>query len=260
MHKTALTFAATLILVTVTMVGQARADQYRYIGVHPIPARGKGKVHLCHIRAPHVHAYAPVHADVLYRDYDGWAYFVGDPVAYGYDGDTHVYVGAHPIEVDADVVVDVDVPAKPFVVYCYLKGPHYHVFAPPDDAPFTVKADAYYYVGDYPDSFRHDMDHRVGINVIYEPIVYTRPVIEVEPPVGYHDVFVDVDVHAHPVVVHEPPARAHVGGGISVGIEIPVPTLEVNVGGGVVVHEHHHGRGHAYGHRKYKHKKHKHWH
>lgn len=254
-------FVATVMAGMVAVsAGQARADQHRFIGMHPIP--GEGPATLCHIHAPHVHAYAPVKVDVLYRDYDGWAYFVGDPVAYGYEGDTHVYVGAHPIAANAVVTVDVDVPAEDMTVYCYMKGPHYHGFVPPPDAAFEVKADAHFYVGDYPKHFHRARPKLARINVIYEPIVYTRPVVEVTPPAGYHDVFVEVS--AHPGRGHGPPpharggGRAHVGGGLSLDVSIPVPTVEVSVGGGVVVHDHHHHRKHK--HRKHKHRKHKHRH
>ena len=62
-----------------------------------------------------------------YRDHDGFKYFVGDPVAYGWDGEKHAYYGHHPIPVDA--LVDGD----PDTEWCYIDGPHYHAWAPPPD-------------------------------------------------------------------------------------------------------------------------------
>ena len=47
-------------------------------------------------------------------------YFVGDPVAYKYDGPKHSYKGPHPIHVEAVVGGDPD------VEYCYIEGPHFH--------------------------------------------------------------------------------------------------------------------------------------
>ena len=69
----------------------------------------------------------------------------------------------------------------------------------------------------------------VGINAIYKPLVYTRPVIEVEPPSGWIGARVDlvpaaVVVEAPPPVVVEPPrGRAVVG--VGVDVHIPVPTI-----------------------------------
>src|SRR5262245_7003669 len=93
--------------------GKGKGKQVHYVGIHPI-----GKAHgggLCHIEVPHVHIYAP--GDVVqYRDYHGDNYFVGDPVAYGWEGDKHAYYGHHPIYVEA--VVDGGGTGDP--VYCYL--------------------------------------------------------------------------------------------------------------------------------------------
>src|SRR5512144_352724 len=71
--------------------------QVRYIGIHPIPRSDGGGI--CYIEGPHVHIYD---ADrVQYRDHRGASYFVGDPVAYGYDGQRYAYKGHHPIHVSA---------------------------------------------------------------------------------------------------------------------------------------------------------------
>ena len=56
--------------------------QVRFVGIHPIPKPEGGGI--CYIEGPHVHIYD---ADkIQYRDHRGANYFVGDPVAYGYDG------------------------------------------------------------------------------------------------------------------------------------------------------------------------------
>src|SRR5258708_7961868 len=95
--------------------------QVRFVGIHPIPkAEGGG---MCNIEGPHVHIY--VANKLEYRDHDGDNYFVGDPVAYKYDGPKYSYKGPHPIHVEAVVGGDPD------VEYCYIEGPHYHYFAPP---------------------------------------------------------------------------------------------------------------------------------
>ena len=83
-------------LVLVTSLAVAGRKQTRYIGIHPIPkAEGGG---FCNIEGPHVHVFAANKLE--YRDHRGANYFVGDPVAYGYDGPRHSYKGHHPIHVD----------------------------------------------------------------------------------------------------------------------------------------------------------------
>ncbi len=216
-------------------------SQVRFVGVHPIArVHGGG---LCHIELPHVHVYEPVGERVQYRDHDGDHFFVGDPVAYGWDGDKHAYYGHHPI--DVDVVVG----GHDQTEYCYLDGAHYHAYAPPPELAFEVRAGASWYVGDVPDVYLAGRKTYDAIDVIYEPIVYPRPVVVVEdaPPQ-----WIGVTVHAHlPAVVVDAPAvvveapRAHVRAGVeviapSLEISVGVPTLQIELGGGVVVHDHHH--------------------
>ena len=97
--------------------------QVRYAGIHPV-AKGEGGG-ICHIEGPHVHIYAANKLE--YRVYADNNVFVGDPVAYGWDGPKYAYKGNHPIQVNAVV----DVGAEPHVQYCYIDGPHYHYFEPP---------------------------------------------------------------------------------------------------------------------------------
>lgn len=228
----------------------ARAEQVKYVGGHPIPGGG-----FCHIEAAHVHVYKPhkekKKVDVMYRVHDGHHHFVGDPVGHGYDGPKHAYYGHHPIAVD----VAYGAPARGaphHIEYCYLDGPHYHWYAPPADLEFTVKGDAYWYVGTYPPAYGKRKKAMMEINAIYHPITYARPVIEVEPPAAY--VGPVLEVHAPVVEVGGPvveveAAHGHVRGPmvhgeIRAGVEVhvPAPRLEVGVAvpGVVVVEEHHH--------------------
>jgi hypothetical protein len=227
--------------------GKGKGKQVHYVGIHPIAkAHGAG---LCHIEVPHVHVYAP--ADMVqYRDYRGDHYFVGDPVAYGWEGDKHAYYGHHPIHVQA--IVDGGAVGEP--VYCYLDGPHYHGFEPPMGviADFKVEADAYFYVGEPLPVYVEARPQLVKINAIYTPIEYVRPVVTVEPPSAWIGI-------RFPIVVVEPaPAPAAViveGPRARAGVEVVVPAVEIrppsievgvgiSVGGGVVV-----GGGHDRGHR-----------
>src|SRR5690606_33299798 len=103
--------------------------------------------------------------------------FVGDPVAYGWDGPRHAYKGHHPVQVN--VVAGV---GEPFTHYCYLDGPHYHHWDAPQGPEFKIVGDAYFYVGEPAPLYLEARPAYIGINATYEPIAYTRPVIEVEPP------------------------------------------------------------------------------
>ena len=236
--RTLLFTIAALALMAGTAL--AAGKQVKYLGIHPIAkANGGG---FCYIEGPHVHIYA---ADkVQYRDHRGYQHFVGDPVAYGYDGPKHAYKGHHPIHVNA-VVGDED----PDDEYCYINGPHYHYFEP-EQPDFQLVGGAYFYVGEPPKAYIEARPQYVGINTYYEPVVYTRPVVEVAPPQGWIGARVDV---VGPAVVVAPPAavvvvppRPHVE------VVVPAPSIEVgigvHVGGGVLV-----GPGHGHG--KFKQKK-----
>jgi hypothetical protein len=242
LRTTFLVLACTLALAAGARAAEAK--QYRYVGEHPMA----GGV-FCHIRAPHVHISAPVKADLQYRQHDGWNYFVGDPVAYGYDGPKYAYEGAHPIHVD--VAVGEPEPSGDAIVYCYLKGPHYHVVAPPPDTHFALRGDVYWYVGDFPPEFAAERPKLAKINLVYEPIAYERPVVLVAPPPEWHDVLI-VDARAPNVVVEADAPAPVVEGGVvasggvgvqaGVAVHIPVPTVQFGVSVGaapVVVEERH---------------------
>jgi hypothetical protein len=137
--RTLMLAIALIAIAAPTAIAQAK--QVRYVGIHPIPKSEGGG--MCYIEGPHVHLYA---ADpVQYRDHRGSNYFVGDPVAYGFDGKRYAYKGHHPIHVESVVGDDMA-----DVQYCYIDGPHYHYFAPPDDPEFRVVGGAYFYVGEPP--------------------------------------------------------------------------------------------------------------
>ena len=95
----------------------------------------------------------------------------------------------------------------------------------------------------------------IEINAMYTPIVYARPVIEVDAPVGW------IGLHATygigmgivaPVVV-APRAHVHTPGVVvDAHVHIPAPTLRVEVGVGFGGGVHVGGGG---GHRHHEHKK-----
>ena len=183
-----------LTLALVFTVPAAMADpgkQVRFAGIHPIPkAEGGG---ICYIEGPHVHIYAA--NKIEYRTHGKDNVFVGDPVAYGWDGPKYTYKGPHPVHVEAVVGGD------PGVEYCYLEGPHYHNFEPPEGPDFKVAGGAYFYVGHPRRAFMDERPTYVGINTVYRPLVYARPVVEVEAPVGW----IGVEIGVPAVIVHERP-------------------------------------------------------
>jgi hypothetical protein len=224
---------AAVAMALIIAHAAASAGQVKYAGAHPVATDEGG---FCYIEFPHVHVYPPAKADVLYRVHDDHHHFVGDPVAFGYDGPKHAYYGHHPVVVDLSTHLHAGAPATEF---CYIDGPHYHGYLPPPEVSFTVKGDAYWYTGKFPPAYHKHKKSLVKINTVYEPIVYTRPVVVVDsPPVGY----------VGPVLE----------------VHMPVPAIELNIGvPGVVIERKHRYR---YGkHKKYKkykkhHRRGKHWH
>jgi hypothetical protein len=240
---------ALVLLVAMTAAASANKKQVKYIGIHPIAKSHGGG--FCHIEGPHVHIFG---ADkVQYRDHRGHKHFVGDPVAYGYDGPRYAYKGHHPIHVDAVVHTD-----EPDVEFCYLDAPHYHYFTPPEGPEFEVVGETYFYIAEPPPVYIEARPAMVRINAMYRPLVYTRPVVTVEAPVGWIGARAEL---VTPVVVERP--RGHVVApaiGIDARVHIPAPSLRVEFGigaPGVVVHEHRHRykRHGKHKHKKYKHKK-----
>lgn len=237
-----------LALTVLVAMGTAAADkkQFRYVGIHPIPKGMGGGI--CHIQAPHVHVYAAVDGKVQFRDHDGWQYFAGDPVAYGWDGPKYAYYGHHPIPVGVVVGDDRD-----DTEYCYLDGPHYHAWVPPATLQLELRGGAYWYVGDFPPAYVEARPTYEPIDAVYAPIVYERPVVEISvaPPHWYGAVVVA------PAPVFVPPGHGgvppgHLRGGVGVGVVIPaprvrvefqVPTVQIGIGGGVIVRERGHGHG-----------------
>ncbi len=216
---------AVAAAVTAPVTAAPLVVQVHYVGIHPIPKSAGGG--LCYIEGPHVHVYE---ADKLqYRDHHGAHYFVGDPVAFGYDGKHYAYKGPHIIHVDMVLADD-----QPDEEFCYLEGPHFHYFAPPQSPEFELAGDAYFYVGEPPKVFVDARPAMVKINAMYTPIVYERPVITVQPPsawIGLRAEFMT------PAVVVEAP-HAHAAAGVfvappGVSIRAVMPSVHIGVGVGV---------------------------
>jgi hypothetical protein len=212
--------------------------QVRFAGIHPIPKSEGGG--MCYIEGPHVHIYA---ADpVEYRVHDNDNVFVGDPVAYGYEGPKFAYNGPHPIQIDAVV----GGPAA--VEYCYIDGPHFHPYAPAEGPDFKMVGNAYFFVGEPPRAFIDARPRFVGINDRYRAFQYTRPVVAVEPPHGWVGVRAEfaapgvvvapgAAVIGRPGVVVERPGVVVERPGVRAGVEVHGgAVVDVHAHGGVVVH------------------------
>ena len=225
----------TILIAMLGFSSGAFADakrQVRYIGLHPVSKSEGGGI--CYIEGPHVHVYE---ADKLqYRDHHGAQFFVGDPVAYGYEGPKKAYKGHHPIHVD--VVVGTP---EPDTEWCYLDGPHFPTFAPPEGPEFKVAGDAYFYVAEPPPVYLEARTQFVGINAIYTPLVYVRPSIVIDAPVGWIGVRPGfgvvvggpvVNVVTPGVVVRGPNVKVRAGIDVRV-IVPPPPSVRVNVGVGI---------------------------
>ncbi|MBS1119863.1 MAG: hypothetical protein H6Q90_2091 [Deltaproteobacteria bacterium] len=238
-----------IVLAVVIGSSTAYADrkQVRYVGIHPVAKSEGGGI--CYIEGPHVHVFG---ADkVQYRDHAGANYFVGDPVAYGYDGPKFTYKGHHPIHVNVVVGDDND-----DVEYCYLDGPHFHYFAPPEGPEFRIVGDAYFYVAEPPAAYVEARPAMISINAVYRPLVYTRPVVTIEAPIGW--IGARVDLGGPAVVVERPGAAVIVpSGGIRVDAEVRIPMpsvhVDIGIGSGPVFIGGGGGEGRGHG----KHKKHK---
>jgi hypothetical protein len=123
--------------------------------------------------------------------------------------------------------------------YCYLSGPHFHYFAPPDGPEFKLAGGAYFYVGEPPRAYVEARPAMMRINTVYQPLVYERPQVTIEAPVGWIGARAEF---AAPSVVVAPPSAVIVppSGGISIEAHVPMPSLHVDVGIGapaVIVHE-----------------------
>ena len=219
----AVVFAMALAMAS----GTVAAKTVHFHGSHPVaPKVAKG---MCHIEGPHIHNYGP-HKRVLYIKVEGGWSFVGDPTAYVVDKEAHprhAYYGHHPLFWhEADIGRH----------YCYISGPHYHWYEPPDELAFEVKGHAYWWVGKHPRWYRRRRHKR--LDRYYRTEVHlVRPRVTVRPPSGF------VGVYFGPGGVRTAAGVAAPG----VHIDLPVPTVDIHVGSGA-----RHHRTHVVHHRKRK--------
>jgi hypothetical protein len=209
------------VAVTVALAAPAEARAVHYRSQHPLPRKiGHG---FCYINAPHVHDFGPSDPR-LYREVNGEYYFVGDPAPFDYEGPRYSFYGPHPVT-EADIQF-----GQP--VYCYLNGPHFHWYQPPPSAKFEFRGGAYWYVGNYDPVYYQERPRFVTVNEAYQPIVYTRPIVDVTvAPPSFHGEIVVGPGYQRAQAVVAPPM---ITGGISIGVA-PPPPIQLGIGVGVGV-------------------------
>lgn len=216
--RTTIRCILTVSLATLCLLAQAGAkpamraeESGRYLGPHPIAARIGGG--FCYIEVPHLHAYAPDRPALYHQVGDDYV-FTGDPVPFGYDGPRTVFYGHHPVPVPTSG------PFAPRPVFCMLRGPHYHGYGAPPQAPEYEERDGVvFYVGPVaPEWTRARPQVERALEAEYRPFVALRPHITVTPPPAWQgEVWVappvvQVQVPAPPSVqvVAPPPPQVHV--------------------------------------------------
>lgn len=240
--------------------GRGKNKSRQYHGAHPLSI--KAEAGFCYIEVPHVHP-TRIHNKhkPLYRAHEGHKVFIADPVAYGYEGPRHSYYGHHPVAVDVVLGEEASFSSGQQLEFCYLDGPHYHLFAPQPGLSFTEAAGASWYIGELPEAYVEGKVTFAPVNRVYAKMEVERPeVVFEEPPTGYVGPLLDVHVHAPGAAVVVEPVGVEVHGHghghaeVRAGVEIhvPTPTLEIGLGiGGIAVDGHRHHKEHR------KHKKHK---
>ena len=196
-----------------------QAPQYGYMGPHPIPYEaGQG---FCYQQGAHFHEYGPFDEN-LFREQNGWFYFVGDAADFGYQQQMWGYQGNHPI------------PGAYGGGYCFIDWPHRHHYAPPANLAFNYVGGYYVYGGPwdpwywrmrpryqayYGGYYRHS--YYGGIYWRTRPAPVYRPRIVVGAP-GYYRPGATVIAPGHGrIVVGAPRPYGHPGGGVVVGAPRP---------------------------------------
>jgi hypothetical protein len=152
--------------------GQAK-KLARFLGTHPLAAPRSG---YCYIDTPHTHDYPP-DRPVLYQEAGDGYVFTGDPVPFGYDGDKTVYYGHHPVPTS----VELGPGSQP--VFCFIKGPHYHGYHPPEPVGYKTRDNVLFYIGPVPPEVaRLRPQQERLLEVEYRPYLAQRPQVVVTPP------------------------------------------------------------------------------
>ena len=116
---------------------QEQLAGYNFYGAHPVPydqVSGQG-AGFCNVGGAHQHSY-PVFDQHLFRDMNGFAYFIGDPADFGMSSAGYLYAGHHPLD------------HMHGGGHCYMSWAHRHLFAPVG-VQFVLQGGAYSYIGSW---------------------------------------------------------------------------------------------------------------
>jgi hypothetical protein len=185
-----------------------------YYGPHPVPydqVTGQGGGY-CYTEGPHTHDYLPFD-EHLFRVYNGYYYFVGDPVDFGWNRPVYTYQANHPIPVNYGSG------------YCYITWPHRHGYEPIGLAGFTFLNGSYVFTGTWPTDYWYYRNYYWGYYQRYYRTWYSgnryyqvrpRPIYTVSRPYR---------VAAPPgrVFVSSPPPARRYGYGVPRGQQVPAP-------------------------------------
>ena len=109
-----------------------------YFGPHPLPyEQGNG---FCYTEGAHTHEYAPFD-EHLFRQANGYYYFVGDPVDFGWNRTVYWFNGNHPI------------PLAYGGGYCYITWPHRHSYEPGGISGFSFVGGYWAFNGPWPSDY-----------------------------------------------------------------------------------------------------------
>jgi hypothetical protein len=186
------------------------AQYYGYVGVHPIPYEvGSG---FCYQTAAHFHEYAPFDS-YLFRQANGYFYFVGDPMDFGYTLAAWGYQGHHPIPVEYGGG------------YCYIDWPHRHHYAPPPGVSYNFVNGYYTYYGAWDPWYYQYRNYYTGYyGGYYRNYYYGNRYYTVRPPAVYRPALRvgAPGVYRPGVTVAAPGMRA--------GVVVGAPAVGVRVG------------------------------
>jgi hypothetical protein len=137
----------------------------RWRGPHPVAAKAGGG--FCQIGRLHFHPYEADPAQELHtfkrRDVRS---FIGDPVAFGYDGNKFAYHHHHPLPAGAGL--------------CFIDGPHWHASPPPGG--YKKVEEVSFYVSKLPASYHELRKEAAARTKYYKDAKYERPKAVTPPP------------------------------------------------------------------------------
>ena len=123
------------------------SPQYGFVGPHPEPYEYGNAP--CYQPGAHFHPYPPFD-QYLFRQANGYFYFIGDLGDFSYTGQLWGYQGNHPF------------PVENGGGFCYINWPHRHHFPAPASMPFRYTGGYYSYYGGWDPAYYANRDAWTG--------------------------------------------------------------------------------------------------